>query len=122
MNSPNVNSALSNITNVINQTLQAFIPTKIVCPSNKSKPWFTRELRLLIRKRSRYYKRWLKTKNINHKGLYNKTSNLVQRKIKLAEQKYNERFMTKLNVVKTSDLNYWKLIINGSRLENIVTH
>jgi len=52
MNSPNVNSALSNITNVINQTLKAFIPTKIVYPSNKSKPWFIRELRLLIRKRS----------------------------------------------------------------------
>jgi len=63
MNSPSVNSALSNITNVINQTLQAYIPTKIVYPSNKTKPWFTRELRLLIRKRSGYYKRWLKTKN-----------------------------------------------------------
>ena len=50
MNSPNVNSALSNITNVINQTLQACIPTKIVYPSNKSKPLFTRELRLLSRK------------------------------------------------------------------------
>jgi len=64
----------------------------------------------LIRKRSRYYKRWLKTKNINHKLLNNKTRNLVQRKIKLAKQKYNERFMSKLNVVTTSDLNYWKLL------------
>jgi len=100
INSPNVNSALSNITNVINQTLKAFIPTKTVYP-------FTRELRLLIRKRSRYYKRWLKTKN---RLLNNKTRNLVQRKIKLAKQKYNERFMSKLNVVKTSDLNYWKLL------------
>jgi len=100
MNSPNVNSALSNITNVINQTLQASIPTKIVYPSNKSKPWFSREFRLLIRKRSRYYKRWLKTKSINHKLLYNKTRNLVQRKIKLAKQKYNERFMSKLMLSK----------------------
>ena len=108
MSSPNVNSALSNITNVINQTLKAFIPTKIVYPSNKSKPWFTRELRLLIRKRSRHYKPWLKTKNINHKRLCNKTRNLVQRKIKLAKQKYNEQFMNKVNVVKTSDLKYWK--------------
>jgi len=64
MNSRNVNSALSNITNVINQTLKAFISTKVAYPYNKSKPWLTRELRLLLRKRSRYYKRWLKTKNI----------------------------------------------------------
>jgi len=65
MHSPNANSAISNITNFINHTLQAFIPTKIVYPSNKGKPWFTRELRLLIQKRSRYYKRWLK--NQKHK-------------------------------------------------------
>jgi len=106
MNSLNVNSALSNIKNVIKQTLKAFIPTKIVYPSNKSKPCFTRELRLLIPKRYRYYKRWLKAKNTNHKLLYNKTRNLVQRKIKLAKQKYNESFMSKLNVVNPSDLNY----------------
>jgi len=42
MNCPNVDSALSNITYVIHQTLKVFITTKIVYPSNKSKQWFNR--------------------------------------------------------------------------------
>ena len=43
----------------------------------------------LIRKRTRYYKRWRKTNNFNCKCLYNKLRNLIQRKIKFAIQSYN---------------------------------
>ena len=57
MNSPNVDSALLNVTDVINQTLKTFIPTKIIYPCKRNKPWFNNELKTLIRKRTRYYKR-----------------------------------------------------------------
>jgi len=36
MNSPNVDCVLLNITDVINQTLKTFIPTKIIYPSKRN--------------------------------------------------------------------------------------
>ena len=58
MNSPNVDCALPNVTDVINQTLKTFIPTKIIYPSKRNKPWFNHELKTSIRKRTRCYKCW----------------------------------------------------------------
>ena len=52
MNSPNVDSALFNVTDVINQTLKTFIPTKIIYPCKRNKPWFNHELKTIIRKRT----------------------------------------------------------------------
>jgi len=52
MNSPNVDCTLLNITDVINQTLKTFIPTKIIYPSKRNKRWFNHELKTLIRKRT----------------------------------------------------------------------
>jgi len=57
MNLPNVDSALLNVTDVINQTLKTFIPTKIIYPCKRNIPWFNNKLKTLIRKRTRYYKR-----------------------------------------------------------------
>jgi len=85
MNSPNVDCPL-NVTDVINQSPKTFIPTKIIYASKRNKPWFNHELKTLIRKRIRYYKRWRKTNNMNYKRLYNKLRNLIQRKIKLAKK------------------------------------
>jgi len=90
MNSPNVDCALLNVTDVINQSLKTF-----------------------IRKRTRYYERWLKTNNMNCKRLYNKLRNLIQRKIKLAKQSYNMSYINKLNTTNTSHADYWSLLNTG---------
>jgi len=67
----------------------------------------------LIRKRTRYYERWLKTNNMNCKRLYNKLRNLIQRKIKLAKQSYNMSYINKLNTTNTSHADYWSLLNTG---------
>jgi len=110
MNSPNVDCALLNVSDVINQTLKTFIPTKIIYHSKRNKPWFNHELKTLIRKRTRYYKRWRKTNNINYKRLYNKLRNLIQRKFKLAKQSYNMSYTSELNTTNTSHADYWSLL------------
>jgi len=45
MNSPNVDCALLDVTDVINQTLKTFIPMKTIYPSKRNKPWFNHELK-----------------------------------------------------------------------------
>ena len=107
---PNVDCALLNVTDVINQTLKTFIPKKIIYPSKRNKPWFNDEIKTLIRKRTRYYKRWRKTNNMNCKRLYNKLRNLIQRKIKLAKQSHNMSYINKLNTTNKSHADYWSLL------------
>ena len=94
-------------TGLINQALKTFIPTKIIYPCKRNKPWFNNELKTLIRKRTRYYKRWRKTNDMNCKRLYSKLRNLIQRKIKLAKHSYNMSYINKLNTTNTSHADYW---------------
>ena len=54
-NSTDVNSALQNIADFINQNAEAFIPTKPSHQKRKPDPWMTRNILLLLRKRHRLF-------------------------------------------------------------------
>jgi len=110
-NSTDVNNALQNITEVINQNAKAFIATKPAHQTRKTNPWMTRNILLLLRKRHyRLYKPWRGSQNPVYKQLYNKICNLVQRKIQVAKNRASNHITKRLNSLCQSNLNPWKIV------------
>jgi len=85
-NSPNIDIALDNTTDVINQCAELHIATKTVRYISKhDKSWMTIDLKHLIRQRSKVFSRWRKTDDARFKIEYSKLRNLIQRKIRVAK-------------------------------------
>jgi len=86
-NSSNIDIALDNITDVINQCAELHISTKTVRHFRKhDKPWMTNDLKRLIRQRSKVFSRWRKTDDVRCKIKYNKLRNLMQGVSQLLKQ------------------------------------
>ena len=110
-NSSNIDIALDNITDVINQCAELHIPTKTVRHFRKhDKPWMTNDLKRLIRQRSKVFSRWRKTDDVRCKIKYNKLRNLIQRKIRVAKSHNRDSILQKLNSISPGNPFYWKLI------------
>jgi len=70
-NSSNIDIALDNITDVINQCAELHIPTKTVRYFRNfrkhDKTWMSNDLKRLIRQRSKAFSRWCKTDEVRFK-------------------------------------------------------
>ena len=89
-NSPNVDLALANITDIINQCARQYIPTKNVishnAPTQLSKPSLSLNLKRVIRKKQRLFTKWRKKINPVYKYSNNKLRNKIELTIKERKQ------------------------------------
>jgi len=80
--SPTPDIALTNITDIINQSACACIPFRII-ESNKStsvdaKPWINHNLKKMISKRRRLFAKWRQTQCRHHRLAYNRLRNKIR--------------------------------------------
>ena len=110
-NSSNINIALNNITDAINQCAELYITTKTVRHFRKhDKPWMTNDLKRLIRQQSKVFSRWRQTDAVSCKIRFNKLRNLTQRKIRVAKSHNRDSMLQKFNSVSPGSPFYLKLI------------
>ena len=112
--SPTPDVALTNITDIINQSASTCIPFRIL-ESKKStsvdaKPWINLTLKKMIHKRRRLFAKWRRTQCRHHRLAYNCLRNKIQRYIKDRKNQYNQFVFSKLDSLSTSRPNFWKTV------------
>jgi hypothetical protein len=75
------------ISGVIKQTMETNVPQKLTS-ARHDVPWFTNELRRLIKKKRRYYNKHRRTKSPIDLEKYRKIRNLTSTKLRQAKAKY----------------------------------
>ena len=70
-----INDIVHYWTNLVTSTCAEFIPSRSVTIRARDKPWVTNELRWLIRKRNRCWKRFKKSNNQAHFQIYKRVRN-----------------------------------------------
>ena len=103
-----INSNVENVTNVIRDVCQHFIPNKIVMIRPRDKPWMSGSVRILLRKRDRYHKIYKRTNEIQYYELWREARRDAKSEIRKQKSLYNEKTSSLLNA-KTSSKTFWKL-------------
>ena len=104
--SPTPDAALTNTTDISNQSACTCIPFRIL-ESKKStsvdaKPWINLTLKKMIHKRRRLFAKWRRTQCHHHRLAYNCLRNKIQRYIKDRKNQYNQFVLSKLDSLSTS--------------------
>jgi len=112
--SPTPDAALTNITDILNQSACTCIPFRIL-ESKKStsvddKPWINLNLKKMIHKRRRLFAKWRRTQCRHHRLTYNRLRNKIQRYIKDRKNQYNQFVLSKLDSLSASRPNFWKTV------------
>ena len=107
--SDDCSTSLNELTNIIDHEYKSCFPliSKTISYKNTIKPWISKEIISLIKKRHHYYT--LFRKNIVTKNEYIDYRNFVTNRIKFAKKKYFEK---KFNDVKNNIKETWKIINN----------
>jgi len=111
--SPTPDIALTNITDIINQSAcSTCIPIRTI-ESNKStslnaKPWINQNLKKMIFKRRRLFAKWRQTQCCRHRLAYNRLRKITQRYIKDLKNQCNQFVLSKLDSLSKSRPDFWK--------------
>ena len=88
----NTESLWSNFTSKLNELVDKFIPTKKASNRNKL-PWVNQQLKNLIRRRDRAFRKYKKTQNPSDRKSFLDLKHLVKKKIKEAYHHYLEEIL-----------------------------
>ena len=91
--------------NTLKSLMNKFIPTKASSPP-KHKPWITREVKTLLHRRDRLYKKWKKTEHEKDHCKYKKERNRCQNLIRKSHMEYTEDIFNK----DTASSKFWAYI------------
>lgn len=119
-----IEESLNFISESISDASEKTIPHKLVTIRPNVHPWITCNIRKLIRKRKRVYRRYKRTSSIFYLEKYKKLRNMIVSKIRIAKKQYFDNLE---HVLSTEDLNsrlFWKTskqILNLRKYSKIPT-
>ena len=89
--------------------IDTFIPNKMIKIRSRDKEWMTSQIRFIINKRDRLYRRYVKSKSANHFNMYKECTSRARDAINAAKIKYFERQIKRLQNPETVGKEYHKL-------------
>lgn len=92
----NANEAFDALTSVVHEAMRIFIP-KHKCFRSSYPPWFTRELKHLLRKKLRYHRKYKETRSENWHQKFCEARSQVKRAYKRDKKVHLESVESKLN-------------------------
>jgi hypothetical protein len=90
-------------------TCKSFIPNRTIKIRPMDKPWFTHDVKIAIRNRNRFYKRFHRSKRADHYSDWKRSAMEPNFKINLAKKKHQEQIKSLLMNTSPNDKTYWKL-------------
>ena len=106
---PDINQAVCRWTEMLLDSAKLYIPHSVITVRPKDKPWINSNIKRLLRKRNRLYRRWKRTKQDQHRDIYTSARTESKIAINKAKEVYSEQLITKLQDTATSPKEYWKL-------------
>jgi hypothetical protein len=103
--------------NLFMETCKAFIPNRSIKIRPMDKPWFTHTVKIAIRNRNRFYKRFGRTKRADHYADWKRSAMEANFAINLAKKNHQEKIKSLLLNTNPNEKTYWKLAkqIYGSK-------
>jgi len=104
-----IDDAVAYFKSLFMDTCKSFIPTKSVTIRPRDEPWMTNDVRKMLRKRGRAYKKWKnKPTNVNLEH-YNETCISAEAAKHQAKEVYYTRLSNQLLNPATSTKQFWRL-------------
>lgn len=100
-------------TKLYTQSLKQFIPCKTISINPNEAPWMKHEIKLLMRKKERAYKKARRTNKEKDHEKYRKFRNETVTKIREAKEEYDSNLAKKLNKNENRDTKLWWKIVKG---------
>ena len=99
-----------NIIDRITALAKQHIPNKTIKIRQSDPPWLTCEIKKIIRKRKRLYKKYKKTKRPADFEKYKHTRNITTAEIRKAKQSVIDKLAAKLRNTDTGPRDWWKTL------------
>ena len=100
--------------NALTQTLinlsEQYIPNKNVTIRPQDLPWINNNIRKLMRKRNRFYRKYKKSKTVQNYSNFKKIRNEVTSLLRKSKQDYTESLANKLKTSNLSSKDYWNTL------------
>jgi hypothetical protein len=98
-------------------TCRSFIPNRSIKIRPMDKPWFNHTVKIAIRNRNRFYKRFGRTKRADHYADWKRSAMEANFQINLAKKNHQEKIKSILLNTNPNEKTYWKLAkqIYGSK-------
>ena len=97
------------------------IPTKNVTIRPRDLPWINNNIRRLMRKRNRLYKKYKKNRNISIYDNFKQARNEITSNLRKAKEDYTESLENKLKTSNSSSQDYWKTLKSFIKPSHTVT-
>lgn len=96
-------------TSLFIDTAKQFIPMRIITVRPRNKPWITKTLNILIRKKNRLWRRFKKTQKPEHLNIYRNVRNQTVREITKAKNRYYNSIIPTLQNPDLNPKKWWSL-------------
>ena len=90
-------------------TVKQYIPTRTITVRPHSKPWITKSLRLLIKKKNNLWRRYKRTQRPEHLDIYRRVRNQSVREITKAKTHYSHSIIPILQNPEQNPKKWWSL-------------
>jgi hypothetical protein len=107
-NIPSINDVALSISNIILDTSRKYIPNKYVTIRPRDKPWMSGEIRLLIRKRDRAFKKYKNCKTEYHRAKWHFERKNVNHAIQMAKRIYMTKMTSILSNPSCKSKDFWR--------------
>lgn len=106
----NINSYANNFTTKLMELAEKCIPTKTVTVRPLDLPWINSNIRRLMRKRNRLFKKYKKDKSIENYDNFKRARNEVTTHLRRSKQNYIDSLANKLKSPNLTSKDYWKTL------------
>lgn len=96
-------------TSLFLDTAKQYIPTRIITIRPYSKPWITKSLRLLIKRKNRLWRRFKKSQKPEHHDIYRHVRNQTVREVTKAKNHYFNSIVPTLQNPELNPKKWWSL-------------
>ena len=90
-------------------TCKAFVPNRFIKIRPMDKPWFNHDVKIAIRNRNRFYKRFLRTRTQVHHDDWKRSAKVANYVMNQAKQDHQAKIKKMLMDIKPGAKKYWKV-------------
>jgi hypothetical protein len=90
-------------------TCKTFVPNRIIKIRPMDKPWLNHEVKIAIKNRNRFYKRFLRTRTQDHHDDWKRAAKVANYVMSKAKQDHQNKIKKLLLDIRPGAKKYWKL-------------